>query len=194
MDESRNVREKQFSLSRALSFCTIDANIAVTRSIFIGLSRAWQARGIQGSGEIRYSRWLCDPLIHCLDEASSGSPPGESGAVALVKRRILIWRMRKFQGGLALLLRNSPRWHAKESVKGKRRAVTICKKRILDAVRLGRIAERPLCQCRRVQKKSENKKNLYPHLTNNGVSSLEDFLGGFSSRHRAFKRVMMTRT
>jgi len=76
MDESRNVREKQFSLSRALSFCTIDANIAVTRSIFIGLSRAWQARGIQGSGEIRYSRWLCDPLIHCLDEASSGSPPG----------------------------------------------------------------------------------------------------------------------
>jgi len=98
------------------------------------------------------------------------APPGESGAVALVKRRILIWRMRKFQGGLALLLRNSPRWHAKESVKGKRRAVTICKKRILDAVRLGRIAERPLCQCRRVQKKSENKKNLYPHLTNNGVS------------------------
>ena len=69
-----------------------------------------------------------------------------------------------------MLLRNSPRWHAKESVKGKRRAVTICKKRILDAVRLGRIAERPLCQCRRVQKKSENKKNLYPHLTNNGVS------------------------
>lgn len=51
-DESRNVRETQFFPFAPYPFTPPrDADIAVTRSIFIGLSRAWQARaasGVQG--------------------------------------------------------------------------------------------------------------------------------------------------
>lgn len=63
---------------------------------------------------------MCDPLIHCLDEGEerwrwrAREPPG-SVAVAPAERRILIWRMRKFQG--RAMSRNSRRWCATKGVK-----------------------------------------------------------------------------
>lgn len=51
---NRETSEKRISLVRTFP-CTLDT-IAVTRSIFIGLSLARQTRGIQGPWEIQYSR------------------------------------------------------------------------------------------------------------------------------------------
>lgn len=86
---------------------------------------------VQGKYNIAY-RYSRDPLSHCLDGGDTRrrwrSLRGVCRRDASAKRRILIWRMRKFQEDL--LPRNFPQRHVTKSVKGgKRRSVTICKKK-----------------------------------------------------------------
>lgn len=135
--ECNQVREMQFSRSFSFPLSLLHAqrqhchhSICSSIRLFRTPSKCTVSK-VQGKYNIvdRYSR---DPLIHCLDGGDTRrrwrSPGGVRRRDASTKRRILIWRMRKFQEDL--LPRNFPQRHATKSVKGgKRRPVTICKKK-----------------------------------------------------------------
>lgn len=121
----RNICASRFDRS---SRCNDDSSVSrrVPRLTFLGRPAP---AGIQGPGGTR------DGLVGCVilwsivstkERRGVGEPPG-SVAVAPAERRILIWRMRKFQGERCL---ETP-WSCRDKGRQRRRtgAITICKKR-----------------------------------------------------------------